>query len=78
MESIRLDDCLKQAETRCVQTSVVQCHTVKNLCLKENFPLHNSSNFYYTGCLKGNVPYFGRMFSKLIYFDINKNTCIRI
>ena len=31
----------------------------------------------YTGCPGGNVPDFGRMFLKLKYTDITKNTCIR-
>jgi len=32
----------------------------------------------YTGCPGGNVPEFGRMFLKLKYTDITKNTDIRI
>jgi len=33
--------------------------------------------FLYTGCPGGNVPDFGRMFLKLKYTDITKNTYIR-
>jgi len=33
--------------------------------------------YIYTGCPGGNVPDFGRMFLKLKYIDLTKNTHIR-
>jgi len=39
--------------------------------------VHSSWDILYTGCPKGNVPDFGRMFLKLKYTDITQNTHIQ-
>ena len=39
---------------------------------------HTHTHIYiYTGCARGNVPDFGRMFLKLKYTDITQNTYIQ-
>jgi len=49
---------------------------VKLVCLV-NSGKRNLKQFSYTGCLGRNVPDFGRMFLKLKYTDLTKNTYIR-
>jgi hypothetical protein len=39
--------------------------------------LNMLKNSLYTGCPGRNVPDFGRMFLKLKYTNLTKNTCIR-
>jgi len=63
--------------------STTLCNVPRDLKLEHLFPCTTdiftewNTKYLHTGCPGGNVPDFGRMFLKLKYADITKNTYIR-
>ena len=78
--------CPSSGETNCVFATLGTCYsvwmTVWYAGLNETHStLHTRQSrlniYIYTGCPERNVPGFGRMFLKLKYTDLTKNTYIR-
>ena len=62
------------------QTAIISLYTINwPFCINETVCVYCAvpSGSLYTGCPGRNVPDFGRMFLKLKYTDITKNTYIR-
>ena len=71
--------CVRACECACVRLCVCVCVCVCVLtCLWEKLTfLKTKRNPLYTGCPGRNVPDFGRMFLKLKYTDLTKNSYIQ-
>ena len=81
---LRHNNCLyyshnKQIHSLSLCGSKIAQFTVQNLAVRilPTIPWSSCQVLIYTGCPRGNVPDFGRMFLKLKYTDITQNTYIR-